>query len=237
MPRTRGEELLLARISAAAGRAHIGKRRATYAATAHSTHAGTGPVRLVRRLLAFARYGRPSARKARADARLDLYDHGMTVAVKGRIHVVRYDTTAVFQETPRHPHGSPRAGTPRAYTLTDIAGKPIVLHGRPEDSDVEEWEAEIRRAVIQAQLPQALAALGRGERLTFGDVWLTLEEVGSGELSARWPQVQRIERKNGTIRLNIDGNWHKLRPTETEIPNPFVFCALVERLRADGRCS
>ncbi|MEU9117043.1 DUF6585 family protein [Streptomyces sp. NPDC048483] len=237
MPRTRGEELLLARISAAAGRAHIGKRLATYAAAAHRTHAQAGPIRgirVIRGLLAFARYGRPSARKPRADARLDLYDHGMTVAVKGRIHVVRYDTTSVFQETTRHPHGPARVGITRTYTLTDVEGKRIVLHGRPEDSDAEEWGPEIRRAVTHAQLPRAWAALGKGERLTFGDVWLTLEKVGSGEVSARWPQVQQIERKNGAIRLNIDGNWHRLRPTESKIPNSFVFCTLIERLRTDG---
>ncbi|MFI9048162.1 DUF6585 family protein [Streptomyces sp. NPDC053427] len=168
------------------------------------------------------------------DARLDLYDHGMTIAVKGRIHVVRYDTTSVFQETARHPHGSARAATTRAYALTDVEGKRIVLQGRPEDSDAEEWGSEIRRAVTHAQVPLAWAALERGERLAFGDVWLTLEQVGSAAVSARWPQVQQIESENGTIRLNIDGSWHRLGPTGATLPNPFVFRTLVERLRADG---
>ncbi|UQA91974.1 DUF6585 family protein [Streptomyces halobius] len=250
-PPTRGEELLLARISAAAGREHLGKRCATYGGAAHPAHAHAVPVRGIRALLAFVRYGRPSATKASADARVDLYEHGMTVAVNGRIHVVRYDTTSVFQydttsvfqNSTRHPHGSARIGTTRTYTtytLTDVEGKRVVLHGVPENSDAEEaeeseeWGHEIQRAVARAQVPRALAALDKGERLTFGDIWLTREKVGSGEVSARWQQVRRCEIEKGAISLDIDGNWHGMGPTVSRIPNLLVFCALVERLRTDA---
>lgn len=234
-PRTRGEELLLARVSAAAGRAHLGRRRATYAGAAHSAHAHAGPVRVIRRLLAFARYGRSAATKACADARLDLYEHGMTVAVRGWIHVVRYDTTSVFRSSTRPPHGS--AGAPRAYTLTDVEGKRVVLYGGPEGGDAEEWEPRIQRAVTRAQLPRALAALDQGERLTFGAVWLTREEVGSAEVSARWPQVRRIEIEHDAVRLDIDGCWHTLAPTASTVRNLLVFRTLVERFRTDGEPS
>lgn len=232
-PRTPGGELLLARISAAAGRAHLGRRRATYAGAAHSPHAHAGPIQVLLGLLAFARYGRSSAAK-RAEARLDMYEQGMTVAVKGWIHVVRYDTTSVFQKSIRSPHDAARVGATRTYTLTDVEGKQFVLYGGPPGSDAEAWGPEIQRAVTHAQLPLALAALDRGERLTFGDVWLTREEVGSGEVSARWPQVQQIEIEHEAIRLNIDGDWHTLAPTASTIRNAFVLCTLVERLRTDG---
>ncbi|MFG2205693.1 DUF6585 family protein [Streptomyces sp. NPDC048638] len=244
-PRTRGAELLLARISAAAGRASIGKRRATYAGAARTSPAPAGPVRVIRGLLAFARYGR-SATTTCADARLDMYDQGLTVAVEGRIHVVRYDTTSVSvsvsvsasasasQKSLRLPQRSARGGTTRTYTLTDVEGKRVVLYGGPEDSGAEEWGPEIQRAVTHARLPLATAALNRGERLTFGDVWLTREEVGSAEVSARWPQVQQIEIQQGPIRLNIDGDWHALAHTASEVPNLLLFCTLVERLRTDG---
>ncbi|WP_043268885.1 DUF6585 family protein [Streptomyces sp. CT34] len=235
MPCTRGEELLLARISAAAGREHIGKRHATYAAIAHTKRTPAVPIRVVRRLLAFARNGRPSAAKGSAEARLDLYERGMTIAVKGRIHVVRYDTTAVFQMSTRHPSGSARGAATRSYTLLDAKGERVVLWGRPEAGDAEEWGPEIRRAVIHAQLPWAWAALGKGGRLTFGDIWLTKEEVGSGEVLARWPQVRQIEMRNEAIRLNINGNWHTLGPAVSHIPNFFVFFLLAERLRVGGR--
>ncbi|GGU90179.1 hypothetical protein GCM10010211_65960 [Streptomyces albospinus] len=235
-PRTCGDELLLARISAAAGREHIGKRRATYAAAVHTTPSHAVPVRVIRGLLAFARYGRPCGTKAGAEARLDLYERGMTIAVKGRIHVVRYDTTAVFRKSIRNRHDSARVGTTRIYTLIDVDGERVVLQGRPADSAAAEWEPEIQRAVTHAQLPWAWAALDNGERLTFGDIWLTKEKAGSGEVSARWPQVQQIEMKDGAISLNIDGNWSILGPMVSQVPNLFVLCKLVERLRADGTC-
>ncbi|MEV0368911.1 DUF6585 family protein [Streptomyces sp. NPDC050636] len=233
-PRSRGEELLLARISAAAGREHIGKRRATYVGAAHTPHGHAVPVRWLRGLLAFARYGRPSATRTGADARLDLYEHGLTVAVDGRIHVVRYDTTSVLQKSTRHPHDSAARvlRTTLTYALTDVEGERVVLLGRPEDSGVAEWGPAIQRAVAHAQLPRALAALGRGERLAFGEVWLTREQVGSGAVSARWPQVRQIDITKGAIRLNTDGNWHSLMPTTSTVPNLFLFCALVERLRS-----
>lgn len=231
-PRTPSGELLLARISAAAGRAHLGKRRATYAAAAHSPRAHAGPGRVIRGLLAFARYGRSSA-ATRVEARLDMYEEGMTVAVKGGIHVVRFDTTSVFRKSIRPPHDASRVGGTRAYTLTDVEGKQFVLYGGLQGSGVEEWGPEIQRAVTRAQLPLALAALDQGERLAFGDVWLTREEVGSEEVSARWAQVQQIEIEHGAIRLNIDGRWHTLAPTASTIRNAFVLRTLVERLRAN----
>ncbi|MEU4209602.1 DUF6585 family protein [Streptomyces sp. NPDC026206] len=231
--RTPSEELLLARISAAAGREHLGRRRATYAGTAHTAHRKALGARGIRGLLAFVRYDRPSATKVRDDARLDLYEHGMTVAVQGRIHVVRYDTTSVFRTNTLHPHDSARAGT--ACTLTDVDGERVVLRGRPEPGgDATEWRSEIQRGVIRAQLPRALAALDMGECLAFGDIRLTREKVWCGEVCARWPQVRHIRIRKGAIKLNIDGTWHGLGSRVSEIPNLFILRALVERLGPDG---
>ncbi|MGG7575719.1 DUF6585 family protein [Streptomyces sirii] len=233
-PRTRGEELLLARISAAAGRARIGRRRATYAGTGQPTPAQAGPLRVIRRLPAFVRYGRSAATKARADARLDLYEHGMTVVIKGRIHVIRYDTTSVFHTSVRPAHDAARAGALGVHTLTDVEGKRVVLYGGPEHSVAEEWAAEVRQAVLRAQLPRALATLDRGERLAFGGIWLTREEIGSAEVAARWPQVRSLGVEHGAVRLDIDGTWHTLAATASTIRNLFVLRALVEHLRTDG---
>ncbi|MFG2287606.1 DUF6585 family protein [Streptomyces sp. NPDC048595] len=233
-PRTRGEELLLARISAAAGRAHIGRRRATYAGAGQPAPARPGPLRTIRRLLAFVRYGRSAATKARAEARLDLYEHGMTIALKGRIHVIRYDTTSVFHTSIRPPHDPAGAGALGVHTLTDIEGKRVVLYDGPVHGAEELWAPEVRQAVLRAQLPRALAALDQGERLTFGDIWLTREEVGSAEIAARWLQVRSLEVEHGAVRLDMDGTWHTLAATASTIRNLFVLRALVEHLRSDG---
>ncbi|SHM45707.1 DUF6585 family protein [Streptomyces yunnanensis] len=233
-PRTRGEELLLARISAAAGRAHLGRRLATYTATVLRGPAQGGPVRAIRLLPALARYGRSSAPKVCANARLDLYESGMTVAVKGRIHVVRYDATAVFQNSARPRGISALVGTSCTYTLTDVERKRIVLYRRPEDGEAAKWGPAIQRAIAHAQLPRAWAALRKGEHLAFGDIWLTAEKVGWGEFSVPWPQVQQLAMKNGAITLTIHGKHHTLTPTGSKIPNLYLFSALAERLRTEA---
>ncbi|MFD7237803.1 DUF6585 family protein [Streptomyces syringium] len=231
--RTRGEELLLARISAAAGREHLGKRRATYAAAAHTTHAKPSWARGIRGLPAFVRYGRLSATKGRDDARLDLYVRGMTIAVKGRILVVRYDTTSVFRTGSPHPHDPARVGT--SCTLTGVGGERVVLSGRPEHGDAAEWRSGIERGVTRSRLPASLAALDRGDRLAFGDIWLTREKIGYGEVCAWWPQVRHLRIREEAVELDIDGRWHGPGPAVSQIPNLFVLSALVEHLGSGGQ--
>ncbi|MEU3354433.1 DUF6585 family protein [Streptomyces sp. NPDC037389] len=238
MRRTRGEELLLARISAAAGRQRLGRRRATYAAaarTARTAHAKALPARGIRCLLALVRHGGSAgagAANARDAARLDLYENGLTVAVKSRIHVVRYDTTSVFRtETTR---AADTGHTGAACALTDVDGERVVLRYEPERGEVPGWWSGIEQGVIRAQLPRALAALAKGERLAFGAVRLTGEEIGWGEVSARWPRVRRLWTGPGAVRLDVDGTWHELGLTGPDIPNLFVLRALVERLGGDG---
>jgi hypothetical protein len=185
-PRTPDEELLLARVSEAAGRARVGRRLASYpgvlpstwpraaqrlaarkgwrlgvavagvvvavvcrvngavpAAVASAVTAGVAVGSLVPAL-----FDQRSRRAARPD-RLDLYQHGLTVVADGRIHVVRYDTTSVLRMT-----------TTYAYTLTDVDGEPVVLHGVPERGtgrsggggefrDVQDWGPVIQRALAE----------------------------------------------------------------------------------------
>ncbi|WP_438489433.1 hypothetical protein [Streptomyces sp. S186] len=64
-------------------------------------------------------------------------------------------------------------------------------------------------------------------------------------MSTPWSQVQRIERvermeriergdPEETFVITLDGKRHRLGPTTSNMPNPFVFRAIVERLRAEG---
>ncbi|GAA2686233.1 DUF6585 family protein [Streptomyces lunalinharesii] len=231
-PRARGAELLLARISAAAGRARLGRRRATYPVTAHRPRARRGPFRAIRLLAHLAPGGGSTASRASPNARLDLYEHGATVALNGRIHVVRYDTTSMFRHRTRSRGSAPSGGSVR-HTLTDVDFRYLVLRGGPDGGDPLPWEAELQRAVTRAQLPGALAALRRGERLSFGDVWLTGEQIGSGGRRTPWSRVQRIGVQEGVLVVTTGGAEHRCGPV-SRIPNPFVFWALVERHRTDG---
>ncbi|MFF7725631.1 hypothetical protein [Streptomyces sp. NPDC008001] len=230
--RTSSEELLLARISAAAGRERLGRRRATYAAAAHTARRARGKALTapgVRGLLALVRPGGfTRAAGPRDAARVDLYENGMTIAVKRRIHVVRYDTTSVSRTEPMRPGGGGRGGA--ASTLTDVDGERVVLRCEPEHGEAPEWWPEVEQEVIRAQLPRALTALAGGERLAFGAVWLTREEIGWGEVRAGWPRVRRLRSGPRSVGLDIDGTWHDLGPGGPGIVNLPVLRALVERL-------
>ncbi|MEV7677041.1 DUF6585 family protein [Streptomyces sp. NPDC088341] len=242
--RDRDEELLLARISEAAGRAHLGRRRATYRAGPYgaTAHAGRGAairwpaIRWLRRAVAVAACRSRRADRgaeANAGARLDFYEHGMTAAmtaaVDGRIHVIRYDTTVVRRRRVLSPQG-----VVRAHVLVDVEGEPIVLRGgdfgRPEV-----WGPEIRRAVTEAQVPRALAALAEGARLVFGPVWITRDEIGSRETSLRWPQVQQTEILNGSVAIRVAGRWQVLGSVASGIPNFFVLHVLAGHLTGAER--
>lgn len=220
----RADELLLARVSEAAGRARLGRRRATYRAPLAEPGVWRAAVAGARRLV---RAGSGSG--TGAGARLDLYEQGLTAAVAGRIHVVRYDTTVVRRRRVLSPQG-----LARAHVLVDVAGERIVLrHGdfdRPEA-----WGPEIHQAVTDAQLPRALAALAEGARLVFGPVWITREEVGSRAASLRWAQVQRIEILNGSVAVRAAGRWQVWGTVAAGIPNLCVLHALAERLAAAER--
>ncbi|MFF7750743.1 hypothetical protein ACFZCP_16100 [Streptomyces sp. NPDC007971] len=73
-----------------AGRARLGRRRATCRAPLTASDEDRGAYRL---LHTGGRQG------TTAGARLDFYDHGMTTVIEGRIHVVRFDTTVPVQES------------------------------------------------------------------------------------------------------------------------------------------
>ncbi len=211
MPQDRAEELLLARVSEAAGRARLGRRRATYRAPATVT----GKRRRLRS---------GGGKGAGAGDRLDFYEHGVTAAVDGRIHVIRFDTTVV-----RRRRVLSARGITRACVLTDVDGERIVLRGG-DFGHPEVWVPEIRRAVTEAQVPRALAALARRERLTFGPVWITEGGIGCGRASLRWSQVERIEIRNGAVAVRVAGRWRVWGSAASGIPNPSVFHALAEHL-------
>lgn len=180
--------------------------------------------------------------KKNQDVRLDLYEHGLTAVVKGRVHTVRYDSTAVLQRSVRHTGAT--GYTEHWYTLTDTDEGTIVLRGRSDGvvkkgqlAKPQEWGRAIQQGVTQEQLPQALAAIDSGETLSFGKLWVSREAVGSARDSAKWTQVEEVRVIDGYVKVRTAGKWRSLgatavtAPVVSEMPNFFVFLALVDHLR------
>jgi len=163
-------------------------------------------------------------------SRLDLYQHGLIVTFRGEMRVCRYDTTSVLQNIVRHTEYGSTTHKTYAYTCTDITGAEVIVRSGFERPD--EWGPAIQRAVTDAQLPRAAAALDAGQRLDFGDVWMTAELVGSGGKSVPWSRIEETRVRDGLVSLRVAGQWRALTTTPVRyVPNFFVFRALAEDLR------
>ncbi len=182
------------------------------------------PIVLVPALIRAFRYTR-----SYEGARLDLYERGLVAALLGRLWAVRYDSTTVYQNIVRHMRNGHHIGTTYAYTLTDLAGTNFVVGDGI--SDPQQWGPAIQRAVTDAQLPQALAALQAGHRLVFGELGMTWYEVGSPRKSAPWTQVNQVSISDGRLSVDVAGRWFALTSAMvSDIPNFLIFEALATHL-------
>ncbi|MRH87117.1 hypothetical protein GFY24_06500 [Nocardia sp. SYP-A9097] len=172
-----------------------------------------------------------------AGSRLDLFEHGMVAALPGGVCVFRYETAEVLQNITNHYRNGAFQGTTYHYIFSSPEGARAVLN--EAFSNVREWGPAVQRAVTDAQLPNAVAKVRAGERVAFGDLWISAGEVGSGGKSAPWDRVEELALTQGQVSVGVAGKFFNLTNTPiSRIPNFFVFQALFEYLRsAHGRLS
>ncbi|MEU0503994.1 DUF6585 family protein [Nocardia sp. NPDC005998] len=163
-------------------------------------------------------------------SRLELFQRGFVVAFRGEVRAFRYDTTSVLQNIVRHNGYGTTIRITYAYTCTDVTGAKVVVRSGFERP--EEWGPAIQQAVTDAQLPSTAAAIDAGQRLDFGDVWMTSGLVGSGGKSVAWSEIEEIRVRDGLVSLRVAGQWRALTTTPVRyVPNFFVFLALAQDLR------
>ncbi|GGR27449.1 DUF6585 family protein [Streptomyces roseolus] len=164
------------------------------------------------------------------DARLEQYEGGLVVRLKGLIRVVRYADTKVLDNTVRRTqYGQPLSVT-YSFGLTDTEGRNLVVGSVFTGGEI--WGPLLRQDSARAQLPGALARLDAGERLDFGLVWLTATELGSGRASAPWPAVHGVELADGTLTVRAEGRRGPLVVAPTRyLANTPLLLTLMETLR------
>ncbi|MFF5503418.1 DUF6585 family protein [Streptomyces roseolus] len=164
------------------------------------------------------------------DARLEQYEGGLVVRLKGRIRVVRYADTKVLDNTVRRTRYGQTVSVTHSFGLTDTEGRNLVVGSVFTGGEI--WGPLLRQDSARAQLPGALARLDAGERLEFGLVWLTAEELGSGRASAPWRAVHGVELRDGTLTVRAEGRRGPLVVASTRyIPNTPLLLSLMETLR------
>ncbi|ATL65733.1 DUF6585 family protein [Nocardia terpenica] len=157
--------------------------------------------------------------------RLDLFERGLVVSRRGRVRVVRYDSTRLCRRVVRSAKDRVQHECSCDYTLIDTAGAPVRLqHGIERAA---QWGPAVERAVTEAQLPAARAALAAGERLDFEHFWMTATELGVGDRSVPWSRVSQIGVVGGWLSVRVAGESQPLESLPISlIPNFAIFRAL-----------
>ncbi|MFB7721999.1 DUF6585 family protein [Nocardia sp. NPDC056100] len=170
-------------------------------------------------------------------SRLDLFEHGMVTAQPGGVVAFRYETAEVLQRITEHYRNGVFQGTTYHYTFAGPDGARAVVNEAV--ANVLTWGPEIQQAVTTAQLPRVAARVRAGERVAFGDLWISATEVGSGRKSVGWDRAEQLVVVSGSASIGVDGKFFGLSTTPiSRIPNFFVFQALFEHLRSShGRIS
>ncbi|MBT2528668.1 Hsp70 family protein [Streptomyces sp. ISL-99] len=164
-------------------------------------------------------------------AQLQIFEQGLVVVdADGRPAACRWDALSVRQKVVDHYHYGVPQGRSHAYTLKGPDGETLLHPGVIPYP--EHWGPAIQDAVTEAQLPIALAAVRRGETVSFGDISVNRDAVTAYGRSVTWDQIRQISVEAGTVSLNVAGKWLPLTSRKvSQIPNFFVFHALAEHLR------
>jgi hypothetical protein len=170
-------------------------------------------------------------RRALVVGPVDLYEYDLGLIRSSRLDTAAFPWSAVvlIEHVYRETAGGP---TRRVFSLRrfDEAGRstePLLLHG-----DVERISARI----IEAALPDALAAARSPAGITFGPLTLGPDGVSHGGETTPWSRLDRVVREGDEVRVYRDGRdepW--LRAPIGAVPGAPVLLAVAERLLADFR--
>ncbi|WP_174575623.1 DUF6585 family protein [Nocardia miyunensis] len=159
-------------------------------------------------------------------ARMDVFDHGLTVYRSGQeITAFRWDSAEVRQSV------IPSQGSAAEYSMT-LDG-PDGSHESFDERQFDcahEWGPVIQSAVTATQLPRTVAAIDAGQSVPFGEIAVDLAELTFAGTSYPWEQVHTIDAQGGLIRFKSGARWVTLPPIES-IPNFYIFNEVAERLR------
>ncbi|RDI64587.1 DUF6585 family protein [Nocardia pseudobrasiliensis] len=162
-------------------------------------------------------------------ARLDLFDHGMTVYQHGEeIVAFRWDTVEVRQLViPFRPADA--AATDYSFSVSGPGGMRAEFDEHLF-ADAREWGPHIQSAVTATQLPRVVASIDSEHTVNFGEIAVCLEDIRHAGGAYAWERVQTIDSRDGMVRIKVDGRWVSLAPVGT-IPNFYIFNEVAERLR------
>ncbi|MFD7643844.1 DUF6585 family protein [Kitasatospora sp. NPDC059795] len=177
----------------------------------------------------------PNLNKKQGAKRIHCFEHGVVAGDRaGRPVAFRWDDAAVLQQITRRYVNGFHTVTTYLYTLYRPDGTSVELTGFYADPVV--WGAAFQHEITRSQLPGVLDVVRRGGTVRFGDIAVNAGGVANARSgSLAWPEVERIEVKDGTVFVSKAGKLFGWSNTPVHrIPNFFVFLAVVDEMRGSA---
>lgn len=138
------------------------------------------------------------------------------------------------------------SGTQFWIALTSSEGQKLKISGSCQDPSARgvrkadpqapgfllyQFLSRVRDKVSAAQLPRAIAALSRGEQLSFGDLTISSSGIQAPKGFVPWSSVKAVHVVNGRVSVSQDGKFFALSSKAAEqIPNCPLFLSLAQSL-------
>lgn len=161
--------------------------------------------------------------------------------------IYRWDeVAAVNWHASQHYVNGVYSGTQFWITLTSSDGRNLKVSGSCQDPSAKgvrkadpqaagyllyQFLARVRDKVSAAQLPGAIAALNRGEQLSFGDLQISSTGIRAPKGYIPWSSVKAVSVVQGRVSVRQEGNFFALSSKGVEqIPNCPLFLSLAQSL-------
>jgi Family of unknown function (DUF6585) len=138
------------------------------------------------------------------------------------------------------------SGTQFWINLTSSDGRNLKMSGSCKDPTAKgarradpqaagyvlfQFLTRVRDAVSATQLPHAIAALSRGERLSFGDLFISSAGIQTPKGFVPWPSIKAVNVIQGRVSVRQEGKFLALSSKGVEqIPNYPLFLTLAQTL-------
>lgn len=145
------------------------------------------------------------------------------------------------------------SGTQFWITLTSSDGRSLKISGSCKDPAAKgahradpqatgyllfQFLTRVRDAVSAAQLPDAIAALNRGDQLSFGDLQISSAGIQAPKGFVPWPSIKAVNVVQGRVSVRQEGKFLALSAKGVEqIPNCPLFVSLAQMLTRQASSS
>lgn len=169
------------------------------------------------------------------DNSLKTYQHGFTLRQKGRNYTFRWsEIKFVWAQLTLHKVNGVPVKTVHEYFVQADDSARVKLDNIFED--IELIGETILRETFPHLYQKALESCERGEEVDFGGLKINRTGLSLGDKSVGWNEIEKIETRDGTIRIRKQGKWLNFLEFDAgSMPNLNVFEALANKILSESK--